>query len=505
MSAEAVLDGLFADSLKGGRVEGPVVELYTRRLLELERRSVYDYIRERDRAFLACLPGAATKANFVLELWRIAPAEHWAAWAAAMPGSYKGKEVADRAGRVVEHMLGTAPSLEPEAIRSIAEHLPPIRVALAALGRASGFERIERAARDTLEKNEWWSGEEMKEVQSALHELIRGVEAVMPIAADDLRQARAEDLIRCPLEEPREIEAMLALAHELPVETYGEIEESLPDPDFEQRPLLYAEAAVARVAIQVRDPQRAGGTQIVAAHLRRIKQLAPSQEYRSQRRSVAAGCLDLKPTAAQIGTLSREVGWHPGPKATEALVRWSEAANRRSRADALSRLIRPMFDAADWAAALSQFEYVEAPVIRRLAEELLKDGTTVGERRRMASMVKGLRIRTQRARNDVADLIVALLESKPKNNLSVALVFCEGLGPEHQRDVKLKRGFERYARKHSHKYTPAEVQAIAAVNVAIPKKHLSKGSVKRGKELAAQGLRRVEGLAKFVGLRSPRD
>jgi len=504
VSAEAVLDGLFADSLKGGRAEGPVVELYTRRLLELERRSVYDYIRERDRAFLACLPGAATKANFVLELWRIAPAEHWAAWAAAMPGSYKGKEVADRAGRVVEHMLGTAPSLEPEAIRSIAEHLPAIRVALAALGRA-GIERIERAARDTLEKNEWWSGEQAKEVQSALHELIRGVEAVVPTAADDLRRVRAEDLIRCPMEEPGEIKAMLPLAHELPAETYEEIEESLPDPDFEQRPLLYAETAVARVALQVRDPGRAGGTQIVAAHLRRIKRLTPPQKYRSQRRAVAADCLDLKPTAAQVGALSREVGWQPGPKALEALVRWSEAANRRSRADALSRLIGPLFDAADWAAALSQFEYVEAPVIRRLAEELLKDGTTVGERRRRASMVKGLRIRTQRARNDVADLIVALLESKSKNNLSVALVLCEGLGPEHQRDAKLKRGFERYARKHSHKYTPAEVQAIAAVGVGVPKKHLSKGSAKRSKELAAQGLRRVEGLAKFVGLRSSRD
>jgi len=504
VSAEAVLDALLGVSLSRGNREALLLQTYTRRLLELERGPVYDYMYVRDLAFLDSLPQAVQKARFVLTLWGIAPPEHWQEWASAMPHPYKGggEGIASAAAAVVEHMLQTAATLEPDAARSVVDHLPPRGSALAALADPEDVARIEAAAGAALGDRVWWGGGEEAELQVALLELIRSVEvAVPPGVSDDLRGVRALDVVRGPLDEPDAVRAMLSLAQDLDPDVYDELEEALPEPDPDQRPVLYAEIVVARVLIHVRDPMRGGGGQLVAAHLRRIRRLREmGGDYWRQRRAAAVDCLNLRPTPAQIGTLSAYIGSNPSPEALESLRSWAAGATRKDLSDAISRLIRPLLDASQWAAALSQEEYVEKPVVQRLAGELLKEGTKAPDRRRMAAIVKGLRLRTQSARGEVADLIVALLKSKPKANLSVALVLCEGLGPEHQRDAKLKRAFEYYARKHDHPYTPSELQAIGAVDVEVASKHLSKGAVRRSEEIVAEGLRKVRGLGKFVGL-----
>jgi len=503
MSAEMVLDALLETSLSRRNQETSLIQAYTRRLLELERAPVYDYMYERDLAFLDCLPKAGQKADFVLALWQSAPPEHWEEWAAAMPRSYKGRGegLASAAAAVVAHMLEIAATLEPDAARSVVAHLPPLGSALGALDEPQDVERIEGTAHSALGDRVWWGEEGEGELQCALHELIRAVEAAAPAAATELRGVRADDVRRCPLDEPSAVKAMLLLAHELHPDVYDEIEEALPDPDPGERPALYAETVLARVLIHVRDPMRGGGGQLVAGHLRQIRRLVSmGSDYFRQWRAAAVGCLSLRPTAAQLGTLSAYIGSSPSPDALEALGRWAIEASRKDRSDALSRLIRPAFDASEWAAVLSREEYVEKPVVQHLAGQLLRDGTKASERRRMAAIVKGLSLRTQSARIEVADLVVALLKSKPKANLSVALVLCEGIGPDHQRDTKLKRAFEYYARKHDHRYTPAELEAIGAVGVEVASKHLSKGAVKRSKEIAAEGLRKVKGLGKFVRL-----
>jgi hypothetical protein len=490
VSGAAVLDGLFGSS-RSGTDSAPLIELYTQRLLELQRDPIYRFLRESSGPLLACLPQAAQKANFVLSLWKIAPPEDWAGWAAAMPASYSGSRFATAAGAVVEQMLTTAPSLEPEAVRSISEHLPPLGQALSGFEESSQIESLESATRAALADRDWWADPQAGALQDALHGLTRAIEAATPGAAEMLRKARTADVLRCPLEEPDQLITMLGLAEDLDPDAYTEIEEGLPDPEPEQRPLLYAEAVVACVAIQVRDPRRGGGAQLIAAHLRRLKRLRSVNafQYRKQERSAAIGCLNLRPTPAQLGTLSIYIGPQLGSEATAALGHWAERTSKRECTDALARLIRPSFKASEWAAVLSGHEFVEAPVVRKLGEELRKDGSKVEDRRRMAAILRGLRFRTQTARNEVADLIVALLNSKPKSNLSVALILAEGLGPGHQREQKLKRALERYARKHSHKFTPSEARAIGALGIEVSGKHLSKGAVKRASELAAQGLK----------------
>jgi hypothetical protein len=490
VSGTAVLDGLFGSSRECGADAAPLVELYTRRLLELQRDPVYRFLRESNGPLLACLPRPAQKAHFVLALWQIAPPEDWGGWGVAMPNSYSGAEFAAEAGAVAAQMLATAPSLEPEAARSVREHLPPLGRALAKLEESSQLDLLAGTAQSALGDRAWWTDSQPDSLQGALHDVIRALEVATPAAAEPLRRVRSADVTRCPLEDPEQLSAMLGLAADLDPNAYPEIEEALPDPDSEQRPVFYAESVVARVVIQVRDPQRAGGTQIVAGHLRRLKRLRELNfsEYRQQRRAAAIGCLDLRPTAAQLGALSDHIGSQLGAEGSAALGRWAERANKRDRADALVRLIRPLFSAGEWAVVLSEYEFVEAPVVRELAKELRKDGSKVEDRRRMAGIVRGLRLRTQSARNEVADLIVALLGSKPKTNLSVALILAEGLGPEHQREVKLKRALERYARKRSYKFTPPEVQAIGALGIEVSGKYLSRGAVKRAGELAAQGL-----------------
>jgi hypothetical protein len=370
---------------------------------------------------------------------------------------------------------------------------------MAAISEEPQIGAVAAAAENALANRQWWATAEDVDTQRALHDLVRAVERKAPKAQRSLHAVRAHDIRRAPLEDPLAIRGLLALAIDLGSETYDDLIEGLPSPKASEQPDLYAEIAVARAVLQVRDPMHGKGSAHVKAHLNRIKVLTNLNDYASQRRLVAIACLDLQPTPSQLRTLSQRLGSNPGEVALAALGRWREVNDPRRIADAIAKMIRPHFDARHWVAVLSEDQYTEAPVIRALRDALLSDGSTVTERRTMARMVETLRLRTQTGRDQIADLIVDLLDSKPKSNLVVALALCQGLGPQHRREVKLKRAFERYARKRSHQFTPAEFGSIAAVGINLPEKYLSKGARKRSEEIISEGLKRVQGLAKFMG------
>lgn len=493
MNSHELLDGLLAPSLEGGYSEASVIDLYLRRLFELGRAQIYDYFYERTQDILDCLPESKQKAEFILAAWRIGPVEHWAHWAGVMPPASKkakagalGPALAPRVADLVDHMIRRAAGLEPSATRSVIEHLDPLRPALASLASGAEVERLAGATREAFEAHEWWGSEQAADSQAALHELIRAIENASPGASGALRHVRADDIRRAPLEEAEPVRAMLALAHDLPDETYDELQESLPRPDPAEQPLLYAEVVVARITLHRCDPNVNGGFSMVRVHLKEIKTLRDmGVEYWRQRRLAGVGCLDLQPTPAQLASLSVYLGSNPGDDAMEALGRWARQADRTQLANALSRIIRPQFDATRWADVLSAGDYAEAPVIRALRESMGKDRkTTIEERRRMALIVGALQIRTQSARNNVADLIVLMLrKDRPKSDLGVALILAKGLGPDHHCQAKLERAFNAYASRTSHKFKPDEYRSIVQLGITIPEKHLSKKAEKGRKEI----------------------
>ena len=488
MSAQALLDELLEPCFRGGGPEAATVELYLGRLLALDRPQVYDYLYDRSPDILACLPTPSQQAQFVLSAWRLAPIEHWARWAAAMPeGSKKaeagelGPALAPRASDLTGHLLRRSVELEPGALRSVIAHLAPLRPALRSLADGAEIDELAAAAKASVEAREWWLGGELAEGQAAMHALIRAVEEASPPAADPLRTVRAADLLRAPLKEPEAITAMLSLAEDLPDETYDELVESLPAPDREERPRLYAEVAVAKATLARRDPNVNGGFTMVRERLKEIKALRElGSDYWPQRLLAGIACLDLHPSGSQVEALSVYLGANPGDDALAALGRWTQLNDRKKLGAAISRIIRPRFDPTSWARVMSEGDYQEAPVVRTLVEKLAKDNkTTVDERRRMARIVGALQIRTQTARDGIADVIVDLLaKDRPKSDLRVALVLAAGLGPDHRCQGKLQRAFGDYARRHSHKYTPDEYRAIVQLGITIDHEHLSKKAKK---------------------------
>jgi hypothetical protein len=497
--AADLLAELFEPSLRRKKNGGAVVELYASRLLEKRPDLVYPYLFEERTALLSRLSTPQQKARLILRLWALAPAEQWGDWAFAMRGT-KGLNLAYETTAVLGHMLSSAAMLEPSAIRSVPEHLEILSGSMAVIGEESQIAVVATAAENALEGRQWWVASEDIDTQGALHELIRAIEEKAPKTQSALCAVRTRDISRASLEDPVAVQRLLTLANDLRPETYDDLIEGLPSPEVSEQPDLYAETAVARAVLQVRDPLHGKGSAHVRPHLNRIKALVSLNGYVSQRRAVAVACLDLQPTPSQLRILSQRLGFDPGEEGLAALGRWRRASDRHRIADAIVKMIRPHFDARRWVAVLSEDPYTEAPVIRALREALLSDGSTVDERRRMAMMVETLRLRTQSGRDQIGDLIVDLLDSKPKSNLYVALALCKGLGPQHRREVKLTRAFERYARKRSHQFTPAELGSIAAIGIEIPEKYLSKGARKRSKDIIADGLKKAHDLAKFMGL-----
>lgn len=509
MSSEPVLDALLSPSLEIGRSEGKLIEVYTNRLFELDRESIYGYFYENADRILQGLPRAEQKARFVLGAWRTAPPEHWADWAGHMPATYRGSGLNAAVLRVLKHVIATSAGLEPDAIRSTLEHLNPLGSALGSLeGEAEGAE-LTSAVREALEGNEWWSEEDAAAAQVPLHELVRAIERATPRLAESsksdtnpLSTTRFEDINRAPLQQPWELDGMLKLAVDLSVENYAELWERVPSADVETQPALFAERVLALVTLEQRERGTNASRALVSQYMKEISALFElGADYRGKVREVAIVAIDLQPRPYQLAQLSRYLGSSPGDRALSAVGRWAERSERKDLTDALTRMIRPLFDGTNWVAALSQFDYTEAPVFRALSNALLEPGTKVGQRVRMAGMTRSLRIRTQSGRNKLADLIATLLGTKrPKEDLRVVLVLCEGLGPEHQRHSKLQKAFLAYAKRHTHKFTPSEVPAIAGIGVVLPDKYLSKNAVKRSKDLVAEGIQKVRQLGKFVGL-----
>jgi hypothetical protein len=499
MSGAAVLNALLGPSLKEGRGDGSLVEVYTNRLLEFGPGPIYAYLFENSEKILATLPKANQKAAFVLGAWRIARPEDWAGWASEMP-SMPGDGFGEGAAEVVAHMLKGAADLEPEAARSVREHLNVLKPVLASLSGESEAELLAGAARKALAKRDWWSAEEVGDSQSALHELVRAIESLTPKLADPsdsgthpLRPARFADINRAPMESATELRTVRILAVDLLRQDYAELWERIPEADAEEQPVLFAERVLTRLTLERRERGPDTSRHQVSVYMKEMQALAKlGADYRAKLQQAAITMIDLQPRPYQLWTLVWYLGARPGEQALAAGARWAERSERKEIADALERMIHPRFDASEWAGALSESPFTETPVLRKLSDKLLDRRTKVRERVRMAAMTRTLRLTTQNGTDQLATLITKLLAPRRfKEDLRVVLVLCEGLGPDHDKQPKIERALINYAKRYSHKFKPAELPAIAASGVEIPDKYLSQNTLKQAEGLAAQGLEKV--------------
>ena len=501
MSGNAVLDALLKPSLQEGRGDGDIVEVFTNRLLGFGPGPVYAYLYENSEEILASLPRAKQKAAFVLGAWQIARAEDWAGWASEMPTPYKGGGLGAEAIEVVAHMLRCAGDLEAEAVRSIRDHLAVLQSLLAPVSGESEAEQLAGAAGEALGKREWWSGEETIDSQSAMHDLVRAIEVLTPKLADStgahpLQPVRFADINRAPLGSALEVRAIRSLAIDLSVQNYVDLWERIPEADAEGQPDLFAERVLSRVTLErLETGHRASRGQIIV-YMKEMQALSKlGTDYRPKLRQAAITMIDLQPRPYQLWTLIWYLWVAPGEEALAAGVRWAERAERKDIADVLQRMIYPGFDASEWAGALSESSFPEAPVLRKLSAKLLDRRTKVGQRERMAAMTRTLRLRTQNGTGQLALLITKLLGPKRfKEDLRVALILCEGLGPDHDKQPKIERALVNYAKRWSHEFKPSELPAIAAAGVEIPDRYLSKNSAKQVEDLVAQGLEKVRQL-----------
>jgi hypothetical protein len=501
VSGEAVLDALLKPSLQEGRGDGDLVEVFTNRLLGFGPGPVYTYLYANSEEILASLPRAKQKAAFVLAAWRIARAEDWGGWASEMPTPYKGGGLGEEAIEVVAHMLRCAADLEAEAVRSIRDHLIVLQSLLAPVSGKAEAEQLAGPAGEALAKREWWSAEETIDPQSALHDLVRTIEALTPKLADSagahpLQPVRFADINRAPLESALELRAIRSLAMDLSVQNYADLWERIPEANAEEQPDLFAERVLSRVTLERRETGPKAGRGQVTVYMKEIQALAKlGSDYRPKLRQAAITMIDLQPRPYQLWTLIWHLWVAPGEEALAAGARWAERAERKDIADVLQRMIYPTFDASEWAGALSESSFAEAPVLRKLSDKLLDRRTKVGQRERMAAMTRTLRLRTQNGTDQLALLITKLLGPKRyKEDLRVALILCEGLSPDHGKQPKIERALVNYAKRWSHKFKPSELPAIAAAGVEVPDKYLSKNTAKQVEDLAAQGLEKARQL-----------
>jgi hypothetical protein len=447
----------------------------------------------------------------VLSAWQIAPAADWGDWAEEMPTDHKSAVLADQAAKVVAHMLSGSADLETDAIRSVPQHLEVLQRLLTSLTGEPARSELKEAAQEALGQREWWSVAEVFDPQAALHEVLRATERLTPAlgVSDEgeihvLEGVRFDDLARASFDSVLALRGMRALAVDLSVGHYAELWGRIPKADAVSQPLLFAERVLSRVVLEHRERGPEAGRSQVAAYMKELKELRQlGAEYRSQCREAATVMIDLQPAPSQMRTLGWYLGSFPGEDALAAARRWAERSDRKRVSEALVRMIYPEFDATEWARALSTVPYTEAPVLRKLAELLFRRGTKVSERERMARMTRTLQLRTQNGTEQLASLIAKLLAAKrPKEDLRVALVLCEGLGPDSEHATRLERALISYSRRHSRRFKPSEVSAIAAAGVQLPDKYLSTNAVKHAEDLVAEGRRKVRQLGKFVGLGS---
>ncbi|MBS1860541.1 MAG: hypothetical protein JSS68_02405 [Actinobacteria bacterium] len=315
---------------------------------------------------------------------------------------------------------------------------------------------------------------------------------------------RFADIERAPLDSPLALAGMHELAVELSFGNYSDLWQRIPKADPQEQPALFAERVLSRVFLERGERGPSASRNLVGTYMKELKELRElGVEYRSQWRQAATVMIDLQPGPAQMRTLGWYLGTFPGEEALSAVVRWAERSDRKRVSEALVRMIYPQFDATEWARALSSVPYAEAPVLRKLSKRLLERGTRLREREKMARVARTLQLRTQNGTDHLAGLITKLFSGKrPKEDLRVALVLCEGLGPEHEHQAKLRRALTAYSRRHSYKFTPAEVPAIAAAGVQISDSYLSPKATKHAKKLVAEGIAKVRELGKIVGLGS---
>ena len=514
MSADEVLNALFAPALEKKSREGDLVEIYAKRLLDFGVGPSYNYLYENSDELLGSLGRPARRAEFVLAAWRISPAEDWGDWAADMPSGLKARAFVDSAVEVVAHLVRSSGELESSAIQSAAGHLEVLRPILGVVAEESKILEVVRATREVLEMRDWWEDAEVLNQQAAIHGLARTIEAMTPkldgssaINRHPLQAVRSADIERTSLDTALALRGMRELAVGLPVDDYSELWGRVPKVNAKEQPELYAERVLSRVTLEQRESGAQAGRQHVVNYMKELTTVALlGAEYGPVRKQISIVMLDLQPRPYQLRPLSRYLGPFPGAEALAAAERWAARSEPRDLADALTRMIDPNFDGTEWTRVLSRHAYTEAPVLRDLSGKLLERGTTVREREMMARMTRALKLRTHNGTDGLAGLIIKLLSAgRPKEDLRVALILCEGLGPENDRQAGLERALSGYAKRHSYRYTPRELSALSASGVSLPNKYLSQNSIKEAHSLVAEGLAKARKLGKVLGLNSESD
>ncbi len=482
MSDPGLIAALLEPNLAAEGNRAALLEVYVRRVFSIERESGYAFFYERRAEILPKLGSAEARAEFLLQGWLAADPPHWADWAEELrlePSS--GQVLSDLCARVAAMLISSSTSINtPSEIEAAADHAAKLAPGLLGLDQAELGLRLENAAAEALGEK-WWEDEEALDRQVARHRLIAAVEHAAPEARGLLIKERSKDAT-WPIGEEAPIDGTVLrgwrrFAEELNEETYDEIVEAIPRPDSGEQPSLFAEALATEMVIRGKG-SFAGGRSVVRGHLDRIKALnALGGEYRHLLRVAAGACVNLGPSANQLAWLLYFIGRDPDSETVDAVACWSQGAGRGPSAT-LVKEVMPLWVAGDWMPHLARLDYEEAPVLERVRAVMFEDGSAIDKRLRYARALRDLGLRTKGGPDKVAKLIVDLLTPTRKhhrrNDLRVALLLCECLGPNHKKQASIEKALRAYSKKWKCNYTPDQYRSVLRAGVTLPEIYLSK-------------------------------
>lgn len=505
MSDPSLIDDLIGPNLAADGNRSALLAVYVRRVFSIEREQGYRALSERRDEILAKLGAPAVRVEFLLRGWLAADPAQWAEWADGVRLDPPfGSPLADLCGGVAAAMISSSTTIEdPVAIDAAASLVERLGPGLRALDPAELEPRLQEAAEAAL-ADQWWHDEGALDRQVARHRLIAAVERAVPAAKGPLAEERARDAT-WPLGEVAPVDELVVrgwrqLSVELTDEAYEEIVEAIPRPDSAAQPALFAEALAAEAVIH-RNGGFAGNKSVVREFLVRVKELySLGAEYRDHRRVAISACIELAPTSNQLGWLLYYFGHDPDPETVAAVGRWSQGAGR-GPTSTLIRAVMRTWVYSDWMPHFARLKYDEAPLLKKVNEIMLKDGSSIGLRLRYAQALRSLGLRTKGGPDKVAKLIVDLLTptraNHRKNDLQTALVLCECLGPDHKKQTPIERALRAYSKKWGRDYTPDQYWSILMAGVTLPEEFLSNKTRRRVQNLVDEAAEVISRLNPF--------
>lgn len=496
-----VIAALIEPRLNSPEDSTALLALYSERIFDLGRPSAYGYLLERRLEILAVMRNDLARAEFVLRGWRVAPAVDWERWAEQLNlDNSEQDQLRSLALDVLVHVLEESAHLTTtEAINAAAAH-----VHLLAPNFDHSLDQTARTLLGTAAENAlgeaWGDSEEAMLLQASRHELIRAVGRIVPSAAAELTEQRTIDAV-WPIDNDEVgvnlivLRAWQLMAEDLKDEAYERILEALPDFDRDTQPLEFAEVMASRCVIMAAGPYGGGRTFVKArlddmGALRRIE-----GDYNTPIRTAAAACTNLSPNSIQLRRLLAYVGRGPSKETKDSVRRWSAAHGKGPTATLIKDMMRfPM--AAWWMPTFREYDYDEAPILRRLEEVLFDGDNSVGDRTQFAAALQALGLRTKNGPTKVAKMVVKLLKPARKdhhrNDLPVALILCGCIGPEqHKQHSQISKALIAYSKKWNHRFNAAENEAILEAGITLDEEYLNTKAQKGIQETAEEIARRA--------------